>query len=165
MCDPVSLTIAATAVAAGGKIMSGVASAKQAGYAASISHQNAVLAEGQARDSIENTKLEAARRYREGAQLSGQQTASMAANGVDLSFGSAAQTAGDTAMITGEDVGQIYKAGNERTKGYEINAFNYNADAAAKKAQKKAAIIGTVFDVAGTVLGGASQTGKMKAGF
>lgn len=167
MCLPLipALTIASAAVSAGGQIMGGIAAKQQGHYEQAIANQNSTLAEGQARDSIDNTKLEAQRRYREGAQLQGQQTAAMAANGIDLSFGSAGQTAQDTAMITGEDVGQIYKAGNERTKGFEINAFNYRAQGQAARAKGNAAMTSAIFGAAGTALGAASQVSKFKAGY
>lgn len=162
MCEPVSLTMAATAIAAAGTMVSAVGQSQQARYQAGIADQNVKLANGQARDSIDNTNIEAQRRYREQSRLQGQQTASMAANGVDLSFGSAADVAKDTTMIGAEDVSQIYKAGNERTKGYEINAFNYRSQAAASRSQAKGAIISGVLSTASTVLGGASQVSKMK---
>jgi hypothetical protein len=164
MCDPVTLTIAATAVAATGKVVSGVGQAQQYRYQAKVDQQNARLANDQARDSIDNTTLEAQRRYRQLAQTKGAQTASMAANGVDLNFGSAVDLQEDTAMIGAEDVGQIYKGGNERTKGFEINAYNYRSSAAGNKAKARGAIIGSVFEAAGTALAGASQVSRMKAG-
>lgn len=164
MCDPVTLTIAAAAVAAGGQVMSGIGTAQQYRYQASVDKQNAAIAQGQAQDSIANTNLEAQRRYREVSQMKGAQQAAQAANGVDINFGSAVDVQRDTAMIGAEDVAQIYKGGNERTKGFEINAFNYKSSAAANKAKAKGAMIKMAFDVAGTALGAASQVSGMKSG-
>ena len=163
MCDPVTLTIAATAVAATGKIVAGQGQAKQYRYEAQVADQNARLANAQARDSIENTNVEAQRRYRQLSQTKGAQIASMAANGVDLNFGSAVGLQRDTAMIGAEDVGQVYKGGNERTKGYEVNALNYRSQAAGGRAKATGAIINSVFDAGSTALGGASQVSQMKA--
>jgi hypothetical protein len=165
MCVPVAigLALASAAVTAGGQIVAGTAAHNQATYEANLNETNAKLASQQANDANQNTMLEAQRRYREGAQLQGRQTAAMAANGIDLGFGSAEQVQGDTRMITGEDVGQIYKAGNERAKGFDVNAFNYRSEAAADRAKASASTLSTVFGVASTALGAASQINKMSA--
>lgn len=157
MCDPVSLTIAATAVAAGGKVVSGIGQAQQYRYQAQIADQNNRLANEQARDSIDNTNLEARARYRELARMKGAQQAALAANGVDLNFGSAADIQKDTAMTGAEDIAQIYKGGNQRTRGFDISAFNARSDAAANRAKASGALINAGFDALGTALSGASQ--------
>ena len=161
MCDPVTLTIAATAVAAGSKLMAGIGEAQQDRYAASVADQNAHMSAEQAHDSITNTNLEAQRRYRALAQTQGQQQAAMAANGVDINFGSAADIQRDTAMIGAEDVAQIYKGGNERTRGYDIEGYNYSSQAAAKRSQASGALVQGIMGAVGTALGGASQVSKM----
>ncbi|MES1971780.1 MAG: hypothetical protein V4472_04920 [Pseudomonadota bacterium] len=164
MCAPVAVVLAAasTAISATGAVLGGIGAQQQANYQAGIADQNARLANEQARDSIDNTNLEAQRRYRDLAQTKGAQTAAMAANGVDLNFGSPAAIQKDTAMIGAEDIGQIYKAGNERTKGFEINAFNYRSEAAANRAKGSAALVQGIFGGLSTALGGASQAMGMK---
>ena len=108
MCDPVTLTIAATAVTAAGQVASGIGQAQQARYAAAMSERNAKLDADQAKRAEENTALEAQRRYRQSAQMLGAQQAAMAANGVDINFGSALDLQRDSRMLAAEDVGQIY---------------------------------------------------------
>ena len=166
MCLPAALAvpalIASTVVSSVGAVVSGIGQAQQANYQASVADQNRVLANNQARDSIDNTNLEAQRRYRALAQTQGNQQAAMAANGVDLNFGSALDVQRDTAMIGAEDASQIYKAGAERTKGYEINAFNFASQASAERAKASGAMIGGLFNAASTALGGASQISKMR---
>lgn len=162
MCDPVSLAVAATVVSTVGSVSAGIGQAQQYRYQAQIADQNARLANDQARDSIDNTNLEAQRRYRELAQMKGAQIAAMAANGVDLNFGSPVAIQKDTAMIGAEDVGQIYKGGNERTRGFDINAFNYRSQASANRAQASGALMKGIFEGLSTALGGASQAAGMK---
>jgi hypothetical protein len=162
MCDPVSLTIAATVVATTSKVMSGIGESQQYRYQANIADQNAHLANQQAKDSIENTNLEAQRRYREIGQTKGEQVAAMAANGVDLNFGSAVDVQKDTAAVGAEDINQIYKAGNERTKGFEINAWNYRTQAAGNRAKAKGAVMQGLMGGLSSALGGASQLSGMK---
>jgi hypothetical protein len=157
MCDPVTLTIASTAVAASSKIMSGIGQAQQYRYQAAVADQNNRIANEQAKDSIENTNFEARARYRELARTKGAQQAALAANGLDLNFGSGADIQRDTAMIGAEDIAQIYKGGNQRTRGFDINAFNYRSDAAANRAKASGALINAGFDALSSALGGASQ--------
>jgi hypothetical protein len=159
MCVPVAvaLGIASTVVSATGAVVSGIGQKQQADYQAQVQDQNAKLAEDQAQDSILNTNLEAQRRYRDLAQTKGAQQAAMAANGVDLNFGSATDVQRDTAMIGAEDVAQIYKGGNERTKGFEINAFNARSEAVADRAKGVGALTDGIFKGFATALSGASD--------
>lgn len=161
MCDPISLTIAATAVAASSQVMSGIGQAQQANYEAGVNDQNARLSAEQARDSNQNINLEAQRRYRALAQTQGQQQAAMAANGVDLNFGSAVDIQHDTAMIGAEDVAQIYKGGFQRTRGFDIQGWNYASQAEADRAKAKGAMLQGIMGGLGTALGGASQVSRM----
>lgn len=162
MCDPVTLTVAATAVAATGQIVSGIGKSQQANYAAGIADQNRVAASKNAADAQDQTALEAQRRYRALAQTKGAQQAAMAANGVDINYGTAVDIQRDTAMIGAEDVGQIYKAGAAKVKGYDTEAWNYAGEANAQRAKAKGAIVDGIFGAAGTALGGASQIAKYK---
>lgn len=164
MCLPaVPLLIASTAISAGGAIYGGFAQAAQARAAANIADQNQKIAAGQANDSEQNTSLEAQRRYRALGQTKGTQEAAMAANGIDLNFGSALDIQRDTAMIGAEDVGQIYKAGNERTKAFDTEAWNYGAEAKSQRAKASGAIVNGFIGAASTALGGASQAKAMSA--
>ncbi|MDB5710877.1 MAG: hypothetical protein JWL96_2947 [Sphingomonas bacterium] len=158
MCPPV-LAIAAAAVTATGQVLNGIGQSQQYRYQALIDEQYNRLATDQARDSIDNTNLESQRRYRQLADTQGKQQAAMAANGVDLNFGSPADVQRDTAMIGGEDIGQIYKAGYQRTRGYDIDGWNYRSSAAANRARASGALMQGIFSGLGTALGGASNMG------
>ena len=65
-------------------------------------------------------------------------------------------------MIGAEDIDQIYKCGNERTRGFDINAFNYKSEASANRAKASGALMKGIFDGLSTALGGASQAMGMK---
>lgn len=161
MCDPFTITMAAaTAAETIGAVTAGIGQKQQYAYQAKIADQNARMANDQARDSIQNTNLEAQRRYRELSQVKGAQTAAMAANGIDLSFGSAADIQKDTAAIGAEDIAQIYKGGHERTRGFDLNAFNYHSQAAGDRAKGQGALIQGIFGGLSSALGGAAQIMK-----
>lgn len=165
MCGPLAapLMIASTVLTAGASIMGGIAANQQAGYAANIAEQNRRIANNQADDAANNTALEAQRRYRQIGQTKGAQQAALAANGVDINFGTSLDLQRDTAMIGAEDVGQIYKAGNENVIGFDREAWNYGAEASAQRAKGKGALVHGFLGAAATALGGASQLSKMKA--
>ncbi|WP_230680804.1 hypothetical protein, partial [Streptococcus pneumoniae] len=86
------------------------------------------------------------------AALKGQQRVTAAANGVSVDFGSAADVAQDTDMLAREDVKRIYQQGSQRTRGFEINASNFRADANSSRVAATNALVNGAFDVAGTAL-------------
>ena len=161
MCPPV-LAIAAGVATAASSIMGGIAQSNQANYAAEISDRNAKISANQANDATENTKLEAQRRYRALAETKGRQQAAMAANGVDINFGTAVDLQRDTAMLGAEDIGQIYKAGNEQAIGFDREGWNYKAEGSAARSRGKNAMALGFVGAAATALGTASQVAKMK---
>lgn len=167
MCDPVSLSIglaaAATATQMAGQYVQGQAAYSQAKYEQAAAKTNEALANEQAKNEIDRTKKTAAQRYRQASQLEGEQQARMAANGIDINFGSAVDTLADSKMIAGEDVGNIYQQGFQNTRGYLIDAYNYKLKGNAARSAAKGAKIGTGLSMLGTALGGASQVNKMGA--
>lgn len=164
MCDPISLTVAATAVTMAGQGMSALQQASQYKYQARVAERNASLENEAARVEQENTRTEALAHYRRVAALKGQQRVTAAANGVGLEFGSAADVVDDTDMLAREDVTRIYEQGFQRSRGFEINASNERAQARAARAGAKNAIVSGIFDMGSTALGGATQYSKLKAG-
>lgn len=169
MCGPIAIPIALAAASAvakmGGQYVEGQAAYTNAKYQQAAADANAVLASDQAKAEIDNTKLAAQRRYRDASQLEGQQTAAQAANGIDLTFGSAAQVKRDDKMIAAEDVGQIYKEGANKTQGYLIDAYNERLKSANAKSTAKSAGLATAFGMAGTALGAANQISGMSSKF
>jgi phosphoglucomutase len=146
-----------------GQYAQGQATYTNAKYEQAAAKANEAMADQQAKEQIDQTKLAALRRYREAGQLEGQQKAAMAANGIDLGFGSAAEVQRDSRMIASEDVGQIYKEGFNRTQGYLTDAYNYRLRAKAARSAARAAGVATGIGMLGTALGGASQISRMSA--
>lgn len=163
MCGPGALALAAAGVSAIGKGVGAIQSAAMDRYKARVADQNAQLEADGARMSQENTRLSALRLYRKIGQTEGQQTAAMAANGIDLSSGSAVQAQQDTAMLGAEDVDQLYRQGAQDVRSYDIRAANDRAEAQGARQAASGAIVGGIFDVASTVLGGLQQNSAWKA--
>ena len=164
MCEPISLTVAATAVMALGQGYSALSANAQSKYASRVAKQNAGLENERAKDAIERGTKDAQRFQRKAGQEMGQQNAALAANGIDIGFGSAADVRGDTAMFAREDTKTIYDNSFREAKGYEINAANFLSESKAQRMAGKAALIKGGFDIAGTILGGATQISKLKSG-
>ncbi len=162
MCDPLTLTIAATAAAGVSSITGTVMAVQQANMKAGLAERNAAMERNAAQEEMTNTRTAALARYREIARLKGEQRVAAAANGVGLDFGTASDVVADTDMLGREDVGRIYKAGNNAVKSRDIAASNFMAEANMARSQKTGAIVGGVMDFSSTVLSGAAQYDKMK---
>lgn len=133
-------------------------------YQAKIADRNAKLTSDQARMAQENSQIEQQRLGRKIAATRGSQIASMAANGVDIGFGSALSVQEDTAMLGAKDYNQLYRQSSQDQLGFDISVANDRAKAQGARQAATGALVKGAFDVAGTVLGGASQTSKLKAG-
>lgn len=164
MCEPVSLAIAGTAIAAAGSIVQGVNQSNQMRYAARVADANAAMDRAAAQDAIDRGAKDEQRQYRKNAQVQGQQRVALAANGLEVDFGSAGDIQDDAKMIGWEDASTIRQNAMREAKGYEISAANNVDKGISSRAGAKAAIIGSVFDAGSTILSGASQVSKLKAG-
>jgi hypothetical protein len=87
----------------------------------------------------------------------------MAANGIDLGYGSAVRVQQDTIDLANDDAKNLYRNIEQRTRGHHINAGNYTAEAMAARQRGKAALTQSFFSAASSVLGGISQAVSMKA--
>src|SRR5690348_8947461 len=96
------LAVAASVVQAGGQLYSGMAAKAQAKHDAQIAQQNASLEIEAAHSSVLQGQDESRDFWRDVSNVKGQQVAAMAANGIDVSYGSGARTQDDTAMVATE---------------------------------------------------------------
>lgn len=163
MCEPVTLAIAATAVAAAGTAVKTINTMNRATYEARVADSNAKLASAQAADAAERGKLEAQRVMGRNSQLLGRQRAAAAANGIEVDFGSSADVQQDVAEIGRQEVATTYQNAEREGLGFDISASNYQAKAAGARAARGAALIEGAFDFGSTILGGVQQVGKIKA--
>lgn len=167
MCDPVTLTVltvAATVVTAGGQIYASQAQAAQAEYAAKVATENRKHELAARDDARKRGEMEQMRHWRRVSQLQGEQRAQMGAAGLDLGFGSPLDIQDETLAMGFEDSTIINQNTDREVLGYEIRAANFKNEARAQRATAKAARTAGYIGAAGTLLGGASQIGKMSAG-
>lgn len=135
----------------------------QGKYESRMAKRNAAMEVEAAHESFEAGKDERRDFWRKVGATKGQQIASMAANGIDLGFGTAELVQRDTEELSREDARQLYRNIEQRTRGHHINASNFVAEAKAAKARGKAALTSSIIGAAGTVLGGVTQAAGLKA--
>ena len=163
ICEPTTLLIASTAVATIGAGYNALQTSAQQRYQARVADQNAKLSAQAAQQEQQNTRDAALQHYRKVAQLQGEQRVAMAAGGLDVNFGNAADLTADTQMLAREDASRIYRQGAENVRGRDIEGSNYRSQAQASRQAASGALIGGAFEMAGTALGGASQYSRLKA--
>lgn len=165
MCDltmpawlPLALTAASTVVGGASAIYQADASAKASMYNSQVMSMNAVLAERRAKDALERgAKAEQAKRM-EVAQLQGRQRAAMAANGVDITYGSALDTIVDTAYLGELDALTIRRNAAREAYDFNVDAVSGRADAGLARSNASDTLTGGYLSAASTVLGGAAST-------
>lgn len=163
MCLPLAagLAIASGVTGAIGSIMQGQQQKAQASYEASVAKNNANQ-EVSAYQDYRGAEVDERQRFWEKvAQQKGQQAASMAANGIDLGFGSAARLQTDTQLLADADAKNLYRNQDNRAKGYLIDAGNYTAEAMAAKMRGDAAQTNSYFGAFSSLLGGATQAASL----
>jgi len=164
MCDVVTaLMIGSTVMGGVSAVQQGNAAAASATYNAQVATMNAEIMDKNARDAIERGKIEEQQKRFEIAALTGRQRAAMAANGVDLSFGSPLDTIVDTAMLGELDALTIRSNAAREAYDYKVAGANNRADAALSTANAKSSKTGGYLSAFGTILGGGSEIGKYRA--
>lgn len=158
MCDiMMALTVGSTLLGAVGQVQQGQATAAAQRYNAQVQEMNATLSERRAKDAIERGQADEQRKRQQVAGLVGQQTAAMAANGVDLSFGSPLDTLVDTAALGELDALTIRTNANREAYDFRVDAVNKRAGASMSRASADNAVTGSLLNAGGTILGGAGR--------
>ena len=163
MCDlSLALTLGSTLLGAVGSIQQGQAAASAAKYNNQVAQMNATISERRAKDAIERGATEEQKKRQQVQQILGQQQAAMAANGVDLTFGSPLDTMVDTAVLGELDALTIRTNAYREEYDYRVQAANQRAGGQLALMEGKAAKTAGYLDAFGTVLGGA---GKAYSGY
>lgn len=158
MCDiTMALMVGSTLIGAAGQVQQAQATAKANRYNAQIQDMNARIADRQARDAIERGQQEEQRKRQQVAQIKGAQTAAMAANGVDVTFGSPLDTMVDTAVAGEIDALTIRTNAAREAYEYNVDATNKRAGAQLNRMSASAASTGGYLNAAGTILGGGAK--------
>lgn len=157
------MALAAGVAQGAGSLFSGMQANAQGKYESQLARRNAAMEVESAHESYEAGKDERRDFWRKVGATKGQQIASMAANGIDIGFGTAGLVQRDTEELSAEDARRLYRNIEERTRGHHINASNYVAEAKAAKSRGKAALVSGAIGGVASVLGGATQAMGLKA--
>lgn len=158
MCDlTLALALAGTAVTAVGQVQQAQATASANRYQAQVQEMNATLAERRAKDAIERGAAEEQRKRQEVQRILGAQRAGMAANGVDLTFGSPLDVLTDTAVLGELDALTIRSNAYRESYDHRVDAVNQRAGATMSRMAASSASTGGYLAAAGTVLTGGGQ--------
>ena len=161
MCDlALALTLGSTLLGAAGSIQQGQAAAKAAKYNAQVAEMNATISERRAKDALDRGAFEEQQKRRENAALMGKQKAAMAANGIDLTFGSPLDMIVDSATLGELDALTIRKNAYREEYDYRVQAANQRAQKTMYEGAAKSALTGGYLAAGGTILGGAGNAYK-----
>jgi hypothetical protein len=157
------MAMASSAVGAAGSIFGGMQANAQGKHDSAMARRNADLEIEGYRDDRDAALGERRDYWRKVGAVKGQQIAAMAANGIDVNFGSAARIQEDTQMLANEDAENLYRNQYQKQRGRLINASNFASEAKAARARGKAALTSSFFSAGSSLLGGAVQAGQLKA--
>ncbi|MBW7929807.1 MAG: hypothetical protein H3C57_00665 [Gammaproteobacteria bacterium] len=122
---------------------------------ASIADINARLAEMSAQSALFKGEREVGALTMRAGQMKGSQRAAMAANGIDLGTGSAAEVQASTDVMKEMDANTLIANAVREAWGHRTQATNYRNEALMKRASAKAIKPGLT--AASTLLGGAGS--------
>ena len=165
MCLPAlpALAIASSAVSAVGSIAGGMNANAQGKYEAQLARRNADMEVESYREERGIAQDETTAFWRKVGATKGQQIASMAANNIDVDYGTAGRIQEDTAMLAAEDAKNLHRNQQQRQRGHLITAANFAEEAKAARRRGKTALQSSFFEAGSSLLGGATQAFGMKA--
>ena len=127
---PAIIAVAVVA-AVGSAVMQGIqaknaaqAERNAAEFNAQVANNNAIIAAQQRSTTLQQGEAEAHKSMRDQAQMIGAQRAQMAANGIDLTQGSAQDILASTKFLGGIDVNTIQSNAARQAWGYEVQGMN-----------------------------------------
>lgn len=154
-----------TAIGVAGSIQQSQAQAAQMEYQSKVAQQNAKLAEQQASaQRMQGYEAMAAERLKT-AKLIGQQRAQAGASGVSLDSGSFLDVAEDTAATGEISAINAYNQGIDQAYNSEVQAWNYESQAAGHDFAAGQAQSSGVWNAIGQGLGGIADIGSTWATF
>lgn len=170
MCNPAALATASLAGQAGSAGMSavgayGAARSQQSAlrYQAGIADFNARLSEQRAQIAQQQGREQVYSLQRQAAGLKGEQRRAMAANGIDLTTGTAAEIQTQTDFMSQMDQEQAEVNAVREAWGFRTQGANYQAEARTSRANADAISPGLA--AAGSLLGSATSMASSWYGF
>jgi hypothetical protein len=168
MCDPISIAIGTalgasggTAAVLGGSVlatgaagaMGAVGAYQQGQVAKQVGRNNQIMAEYAAQDAQRRASEDAVRIQQKASQLKGSQRAAMAAKGLDLGVGTAAELQDQTDFFGAVDAATTRSNGNRDAWSARQQGANARAQGDASARQGNLSAFSTLLGTAGSVAG------------
>lgn len=129
MCDVVTaLSAASMAFGAYSSYQQSQAQKASYEYQSAVARNNAITAEYQAQDALKRGEIAEEQQRRRTAMLKGSQTARLAANGIDISEGSALQILSDTDWMGEQDALTVRDNAAREAWGFREQGRNYQSN-------------------------------------
>lgn len=129
MCDLVTAAaLGSMAFGAMGAYQQSQATKASMEYQSAVARNNAITSEYQAEDAINRGQTAEEQQRRKTMMLKGTQTARLAANGIDISEGSALQILSDTDWMGEQDALTVRDNANREAWGYRVQAQNASSN-------------------------------------
>jgi hypothetical protein len=139
MCDLVTAAaVGSLAFGAMGAYQQSEATKASMEYQSAVARNNATTAEYQAQDAIKRGEVAEAEQRRRTSMLKGSQSARLAANGLDISEGSALQILSDTDWMGEQDALTVRDNANREAWGYRVQGQNAQSNSNMLKASANA---------------------------
>jgi hypothetical protein len=153
----IAMTVASTAMSVAGNIQQGQAQAAQAKYNAAVARNNQVIAQQNAQDALDRGAAEEQQQRKKTQFLIGQQRSSLAAQGADLSSGSALDLVGDIAATGELDALTIRHNAALEARQYQVQGMDFQAESQLRRMEARNAKTASYFDAGASLLSGASK--------
>lgn len=150
---PVALAAVGTAMQAYGAYSTSVANKSAYNYQAGVSRNNAMIAEWNAQDAARRGEQDLIEQQRRAAALMGNQRATFAGRGIDLSEGSALNILSDTDYLSKQD--ELTIKDNTAKKVWQAKVQAYNEGTNAELLQMRSDSENPLFSGAASLLTGA----------
>jgi len=158
------MMIASTVASVGGTMYQSSANAAAAEYNAEVNQQNAILADRRAKDAIERGQMEEERKKREATILKKQQEGSMAAAGLDTSYGSPLDIITSSYAAAQTDAAIIRANAEREAEDFGVQAQNQRSNARMNRMTASNARTSGMISSVGVALDGGAGIFKYKAG-
>lgn len=150
MCEPATIAMGAMAVAGA---LSAYGQAQQGKASAQVGRNNQIMAEYAAQDAIKRGEEDAIKVRQRGDQIKGAQRAKMAASGIDLGVGTAAELQSQTDFFGLQDVATTRNNAAREAWSDRVQGANFRAQGDFARQQGNLGAFSTALGTAGQVAG------------
>lgn len=166
MCVATLAAIAAAGavVSAGASVASGIQQGKAASYQAQVARNNAKIANQTAAWTAANTANNVERAGMKARAKNANVRTQLAANGLDVDSGSAADVQSGSRALATLDVADVAHKGALDVYGYRAQGGNYTAQSALDQSEASFAPVAGALKAGGTLLSNAGNFGSLMRG-